>query len=184
VSLAEQNGREVQAAASAFAAEQRIKEICHVVRTAWVRLAGELYTFQADELFKDLGYVTFEEWLASPEIDLSRRWVYELVGIWRDLVVKKRVAPARLEELEPSKLQEVLPAVRRGSVVLEEALADVKALGRQDLRERYGARGAGVVQRGAITGPDPGTGYDAGREPVMVVCPTCGSRVREGDVHG
>jgi hypothetical protein len=183
MTLADTNGSQIQAAQAAFAAEQRIKDTIRTVRTAWVTLAGELYTFQDQALHKDLGYVTFEEWLASPEIDLSRRWVYELVGIWRDLVIKKQVTPARLEALEPSKLQEVLPAVRRGSVLLEEALADVEALGRQDLRERYGSRGAGTVQHGVVAGPDTSSGYDAGREPAMVACPTCGSRVREGDIR-
>jgi hypothetical protein len=47
------------------------------------------------------------------------------------------VPPAELLALEPSKLDVVLPAIESSKVTLDEALGDVAALSRSDLREKY-----------------------------------------------
>jgi hypothetical protein len=82
------------------------------------------------------------------------------------LVIQRGVDPKELENAEVSKVREVLPAIRKGTVTVEQALADVRVLGREDLRIRYSGAGAGLT-----------TGHGPGAHPGYAVCPTCGSRV-------
>lgn len=172
------------AARHAFEVEQRIKSVVLGMRVAWRHLAEDLYQFNQQRMWSDLGYGSFEEWLAGPEIDLQRRWVYELIAIWKELVIKAGADPEEIGKLEPSKLQELLPAVRRQQVTLERALADAGSLSRNDLRERYSLGGTSTTPTSNGSAPDDTTTYDAEAEPAYVRCPTCNSRVRAGDLRG
>lgn len=152
----------------AFAAEERIRTHVRAMRGLWVRLAEDLHKFQELEMWRDLGHTTFEQWLASPDIELERRWVYELIGMWRELVIKRHVDPASLEPVQVSKVREVLPAIRRGFVDIDDALADCETLGRDDLRAKYaGAGSQSPVGRQKL---------DATTEPEFALCHACGSR--------
>jgi hypothetical protein len=168
----------------AHEAQARIKKTMHLVRIAWARLAEELFKFSEQEMWRSLGYDSYEAWLADPEIDIERRWAFQLTAIWRELVIHRGADPRRLERAAPSKLQEILPAVRRNHVSLEEGLADAEQLSRSDLRERYGPRGGGSKASTEGARPDTSTRYDAESEPSMAICPTCGSRVREEKLRG
>lgn len=166
-------------ARAAYELEQRIRQTIGTQKMIWVDLAGDLYTFQTTRAHAQLGYETFEEWLASPDIDIKRRWVYELLSIWKHLVIDAGVAPERLKALEPSKVQDVMVAVRRQQVAVDRALADAEALSRNDLRQLYGPQGDSTTPTPAGAAPDDSTHYDAEAEPQWLRCPTCGSRVRE-----
>lgn len=162
-------GKAVQVNAAAEVAatvEARIREQVKVMRSGWMRLAEDLYRFHHLEMWRDLGYETFEVWLAGPDIGLSRRHVYGLVEAWRELVVNRGVAPKELERVTVGSVREVLPAVRLGLVDVGDALSDCEALGRMDLRERYVT----------ITGGG-GDRIDATREDTFERCPTCGTHV-------
>lgn len=163
--------REKLQANAAFEVEQRIRGNVRAMRGLWVRLAEDLFKFHDLEMWRDLGHSSFEEWLASPDIELERRWVYELVGMWRELVVKRHVDPAALEPVQVSKVREVLPAIRRGMVDVDDALADCETLGRDDLRTKYAATGAGTSGQ-----PGPNGALDAAAEPEFAICHACGSR--------
>ncbi|UTI65576.1 hypothetical protein NBH00_05045 [Paraconexibacter antarcticus] len=140
------------------------------VRRAWADLARDLYEFSDQAMWKTLGYDTFEEWLEGPDVSLDRRWVYQLIAQWRELVVNLGAEPSRLTAVEPSKVQEILPAVRRGQVSLEQALSDCEILSRADLRQRYGAG----AQNGT-SGEIHGTAYDPAAERQFAKCHACGS---------
>jgi hypothetical protein len=170
--------RQQQQASVAFQVEASIKRTAKFMRTAWAKLAEDLYRFHDLEMWRDLGHKSFEEWVADPEVGFEYRWVIELIALWRELVVTNGADPKEFDYLQPSKLQAVLPAVRRGYVKVDEALADVRALSRDDLRERYTPQG---TDRGR---PDTSTRYEATAEPAYCVCPTCGSRVKEEQLRG
>lgn len=159
-------------AGAAYEIENRIRNHVRAMRGLWVRLAEDLFKFHELEMWRDLGHNGFEEWLASPDIELERRWVYELIGMWRELVVKRNVDPAKLEPVQVSKVREVLPAIRRGRVDISDALADCETLARDDLRQKYAATGAGTS--GEPGGPNGQ--LDAGSEPTFAICHACGSR--------
>ena len=125
-------------AKKAHKVQKKIVVGCSAIRKVWVALAAYFYEFKEEEMWEDLGYGSFEEWLASPHISLSRSNVYTLIQAHAELVLERGVDPAQLEGLETSKIAQVLPALKRGDVELDAALADVEALSRADLREKYG----------------------------------------------
>jgi hypothetical protein len=172
------------AAEHAYNVECRIKATVRQMRQAWSELARDLYEFYSASLWRDLGHDSFEEWMAGPDIEVQRRWAYELISIYRELVVLREVRMSDLAEIEPSKLQEVLPAVRRDQVTVAEAMADAKSLSKNDIRERYRPGGAGTTPSANGSKPDVSTRYEALHEPAYVRCPTCGSRVREEEMSG
>jgi hypothetical protein len=102
-------------------------------------LAELLYDFYEAKGWEAFGVESFNEWIADPELGLPRRsYLYDLIAIWRELVVRRSVQPAGLVELDATKVAVVLPALRSGRVAWRDAKADCRALSRSDLREAYG----------------------------------------------
>lgn len=117
--------------------EQRIKDAMHTGRTAIWMLAEALYDFDEERGWSALGYESLSHWLADPDIAMTRTTYYRMIGQWRALVIEHQIDRERLEELDVSKVEIVLPAVRAGKKTLEEALDDATTMGRRDLREEY-----------------------------------------------
>lgn len=129
---------EERAAKRAFKAEEKIKKGLGAIKEVWIALAAYLHEFHAEKMWEHLGYDRFDDWLGAPEISLGRSQVYASIEAYEELVVKREVDPAVLADLETTKIGVVLPALRRGDVELETALADCEALSRSALREKYG----------------------------------------------
>jgi hypothetical protein len=167
-------------ARAAHEVAERITNNVQAMRTLWIVIAEDLFRFNELEMYRDLGYTSFEQWLAEPDVDLSRRTVYSLLEVWRELVINKGVKPDELKNVGWGKVQEVLPAVRRGQVTPQEALSDAETLTRGDLRERYRAPAPsnGDAPPAVPSGPDTSTTYEATDEPAFAICPSCGSRYR------
>jgi hypothetical protein len=163
------------AAEAAFQVETRIKESIRRMRALWVDLARDLFMFEQSRLWAELGHSSFGAWMADPDIGIEAGWGYHLTSIYRELVAKRGVDPERLKDIEPSKVQVVLPAVRRGHD-LEEALADAESLGRDDLRERYHGNASRRTAAGSM--PDSTTAYDSESERPLRHCSTCGQVIR------
>jgi hypothetical protein len=166
-------GPTTQAPASvkkAEATQEKIVKGCEAIRTVWIALAGHLHDFFAMKMWKELGYETFNDWLATPEIDLGRTQVYTLIEAYQELVIERGVDAEELVGLDVTKIAVVLPAIRSGEVSLDDALADCKVLSRSDLREKYGQQL-----------PDKsGEGAGAGGKRELVQCADCG-KMREAD---
>lgn len=129
---------EERAAKRAFKAEEKIKKGLGAIKEVWIALAAYLHEFHSEKMWEHLGYDRFDDWLGSPDISLGRSQVYASIEAYEELVVKREVDPAVLADLETTKIGVVLPALRRGDVDLETALADCEALSRSALREKYG----------------------------------------------
>lgn len=140
----------------AFELQASVVEQVANQRSSWVPLAGRLATFHAGKGWKSLGIESFNEWLAQPEISLSRGEVYSMMAAWRELVEARDVLPETLAGLDISKVAVVLPSVKRGEVDVDVALADCAALSRSDLRAEYIRSSEAEYQ----------------------VCESCGSRVK------
>lgn len=134
------------------------------INTAGMFLAGKLYEFVEGRMFEPLGYETQAEWLASPHIELKRTQVLLLTRVHRTLVVERNVRASELEGVSPDKLDLALDAIKAGAVPWQDALADAKALGYRDMRERYRSG-------------DPNAPLDAEVEPERKQCPTCNTWV-------
>lgn len=140
--------------------EREIQIGCAFIRQAWVLLAERLYEFHRDDAWQVLGYDSFNEWLASPEIDLGYRQSMRLIESYREMVVERGISSGLLELADVTKVAVVLPAVKRGDVTAEDALADAQSLSRSDLEDKY-------------RHSDPNAPLDPGAEE-WHDCPDCG----------
>jgi hypothetical protein len=161
-------------AQAAFDVDQRIRHTLRDMRRMWMELARDLYFFTEAEMWRSLGHPSMESYLAQPEIGLDRRWVYNLKSIYSQLVIDRGIPETDLALLQPSKITQVLPAIRRGLVETDEALSDAESLSKEDLRVRYTFL-MGSAQRG-LERPHREAGWDATDEPAWAICPHCGSR--------
>lgn len=141
--------------------ERRILGLARRVNASAWEMAALLYEWHEHQMWRLAGYETLNEFLAQPELGLSRTQFFRLTRLWRDLAVVKRVPTSVLAELDPSKAELVAPKIMRGEVDTEEAFADARVLGVRDLRERYG--------------PEPDV------VPEKVKCEACGSWYRPGE---
>jgi hypothetical protein len=164
-----------QLANAAHEMDQEIREIKRQMKGLWVALAEKLYHFRAGEMWKEIGYPTLQSWLDDPEVDVERRWMYKVTDAYYFLVLEWGVPRDRVEQLRISKVNEVLPAVRRGQVQLEAALSDVESLSRADLEIQY--RGLHSSDPGSAVAATS-TVIETDQEPAWATCPTCGSTYR------
>lgn len=121
----------------AFNLQTQVVERVAVGRSSWVALASCLAGFHAGKGWLALGIESFNEWMAQPEISLSRAEAYAMIAAWRELAVERDVPVERLAALDVSKLAVVLPAIKDGRADVEDALSDCASLSRSDLRAEY-----------------------------------------------
>lgn len=140
--------------------EREIAIGCAFIRQAWVILASRLYEFHDDRAWEVLGHDSFGEWLAGPDVDIGYRQAMRLIEAYREMTVERGISAEKLELADVTKVAVVLPAVRRGDVSAEDALADAQTLSRSDLAEKYGG--------------NPNARLDAESEPELHACPECG----------
>lgn len=146
--------------ASAFDLEAQVLADLATARTHWVPLAVSLHAFHSREAWRARGAQSFNEWLAAPEVGIGYRTAKDMIDAVQELAVNRAVALGELALTDASKIAVVLPALRAGSVGVERALADCRALTRADLRDLY---------RG-----ERDDALDAEREPAACVCGACG----------
>jgi hypothetical protein len=172
--------------------EQQIIACARGVALSTWGLAESLYRFHESAAWGLLGYESLGEFLAQPELGMSRTHFFRLTKLWRDLVVVREIEPAKLLQIEPMKLNEVVPAIMRGQVSVDDALSDAQALGARDLRKKYGNQDQadqtpGLQRREGAPSDLDDEPLEATREPVLVQCDLCRSWVPPerltGDPH-
>jgi hypothetical protein len=124
-------------AEACYGIEQRIKQSIRTGREATWQLAQALYEFDEESGWLALGYEDLTHWLAEPDIGMKRSHYYRFITTWRELVVRRQVTAEQLMSLDVSKVDIVLPALKRGDVKLNKALDDAEQLGQRDLRDIY-----------------------------------------------
>lgn len=134
VELVKQDAAEV---ADARAVANAIKAALADGREALWRLAEALHAFDEMRGWRDLGYRTLSEWLADADVAITRGTYYRLVKSWRKLVVERKVDADRVRLLDQSKVAIVVDRIAGNEVKVDDAFADVAALGTQDLRAKY-----------------------------------------------
>jgi hypothetical protein len=156
---------------AAFNSERAIKEAAQHVHEAWWELSEHLYAFHEAGYWSALGYDSLDEFLAQPDLGISRSQFFKMTKTWRDLVVVKKLPASDLKEIEPTKVREVVPAIMRGDVSPEDALDDAKGLSFRDVVRKYRPEEQGKHGQKA----DDSTPLDASSEPQAVQCNVCGS---------
>lgn len=131
--------------------------------------AEACWELSREQRWVDLGFSSLNEFLAQPELCMSRTEFFNLATIWEQYVLEGGIPRERLSAAGHSKLAIPLPAIGRGDVEIGEAFSDVESLGARDLREKYRAgRDEGS--------PNVGT---EGPVPVVGECAHCG--LHQGD---
>jgi hypothetical protein len=158
---------------TAFTDQQTIKDGLQEARGGLWKVAEALYHFAETSGWLALGYDTVGEWLADPDITLTRATYYRCVEAWRELHVIRQVDAQTLVTLDLTKTNITLPALKEGRATLEDALSDIEVLGARDLREKYTSPvGPGATLR---TGYEPtgdgleGEVVDDVEPPIMVM---------------
>jgi len=100
------------------------------------RLAKALYEFREERGWQKLNYDSLNQYLADPELGIKRATFFRLTGLWHELVVIRAVPALGLADIDTSKADMVLPAVKAGKP-LQDALSDAKVLSYADLRVKY-----------------------------------------------
>jgi hypothetical protein len=158
----------------AFDLERKIvSSVTKLTQDAW-ELAALLYEFQEMRGWTLLGHETIYDWLGQPEVGLKRTEFESKVRMFRDLVIVKQVPAESLSGVEPSKALEILPAVMKGDVEVDDALDAAKTLSKSDLRERFST--PRINDHGQAA--DGSTPLAPERE-TLAKCPMCESMVPE-----
>lgn len=160
---------------AAFRLEQRIITNTQRASKATWALAKDLYDLHETGAWALLGYETLNEFLARPELGISRSSFFRMTKSWRDLVVVRQIPRQTVEALDPSKVQEVIPAIMRGQVAPETALADAAEMGKGDLRIKYrkGDPDQGIAPSGIPPSKRDDDGDGDLDRTMRVKCPTC-----------
>ena len=106
-------------------------------RAAMWDVAEACFELNEENGWTALGYDTLGEYLADPEVSMTKTVFYRMVSAYRETVIRRAIPKTTMQEIDYSKVEVVMGKVRKGEVDVEEALDDAKALGWRDLREQY-----------------------------------------------
>lgn len=100
-----------------------------------LRLASLLITSHDNKYYETLGYSTWEEYLGTPEISMSRFFAFKLMKVYEIWVDKFNVSPAKLDiDIEKLYLTSIMATTENYEEVLEQA----RNLSRSDVRQLKG----------------------------------------------
>ncbi|MCD6429384.1 hypothetical protein J7L09_01680 [bacterium] len=115
----------------AFELHQKIKKIKDNIAVSYIYLAKYLKEIKEKKLYKYLSYNSFEEYLSSPELQISHTKAYDLIRIYTKYCEEFGVP---LEEMTAhwTVIRETLPVVTKENY--EEWLHRARELSRSDLK--------------------------------------------------
>lgn len=116
----------------AFASHKRIVELIQGIQANFLLLGKEIYENVKFKFYEKMDYETAEDYFASPEIDLSRSWMYALMRMHELYVLKLEISHQELLEIGSKKLN--LIASKINDENKDELLADAKMLSFEDLK--------------------------------------------------
>lgn len=126
-------------AAEAFTAHQLIVGGQQMARAGLDAICRGCHEMRDSRGWLALGYETLSEYLAQPDVELSKSEFERAADIWQTYVLDGGAAPELLHGAGPSKLEVPLHALKQGVVTVEQAAADAESMTRKDLREHYRA---------------------------------------------
>jgi len=121
----------------AFTLEQKLKAALRITRRSLIDVAEACYGISRNHAYEALGYDTLAEFLAQPEIGMSRSEFFTAAKVHEVFVLEHGIDPERLADASLTKLDVVLPKVAAGEVEAEQALGDAATQGLRDLRDGY-----------------------------------------------
>ena len=94
----------------------RIRGIRAYVDELGLEMGKELHIFQREEQYKELGYFSFNAFLADPDVSIRRRTAYRLMRNYRKYVLELSVPMKALVPVGTSKLDAMVPYVDDGNI--------------------------------------------------------------------
>lgn len=125
---------------------------------SWMRLGQHLSSFKANEYWRDLGYTTFDDFMA----ELSKKYHRGRTQLWSYLGVAEKLLPTisatTLEEIGISKAMELKRAMKKsGTDKLPDTVVDAARQRSVTTKELRGIVGTAM---NVDTAPDPGSWFD------------------------
>lgn len=113
---------------------QEIIRCKEVLTEGFLYLGQKLCECQKERLYLQLGYETFEEYLADPEIQvfIKRAWIYELMKAYRVFIQQHNIDIEMLKQIGITKLTVIAPIVNKENA--DELLEQAKTLTVSDLQ--------------------------------------------------
>jgi hypothetical protein len=164
------------AAKAAHEAHEKVMQGLRAVRLGLAAAAEGCHDLHRSEGWRALGCETLAEYLAAPEVTLSRPKFYALSEIWARYVEAGGIDPSLLGGADRTKLEVPLPALGQGLVTAEQAVADATSMAREDLRARYDE----IL--GKVVADDPDGGPSRRRDPREATPDMVDRAVRAGQV--
>ena len=155
-------------AEKAFKLHQQLIQLGHSVQKAFILIGKNLYEIQDNDLFKflgDGGYETFNSYLASPELEISRRQAFYLIKVYRIYCKQFGLRVEQMEGAKLSALKATLPVVTDKNY--EEWLEKTKVLSLSDVKAEV---------RREQSGQDPMTCSHNWEKKIFFQCSECGER--------
>lgn len=117
---------------TAFERHSKIIELRNRAVITFLELGEHLYWFEKEKQYEDIGYKTFEVYLADPDIDISRTTAFKLKGVYETFILELKVPPAGLLPAGYDKLDTIRPYITEENA--DEWIYKAAALSRIDLR--------------------------------------------------
>jgi len=115
----------------AFKLDQQLKHLKRTVEASGLVMGKILYEIQEDRLYEVLGYDTFEQYLADPELSFKRSTAYNLKKIYKQWVLEYGYS---IDELQDVGYDRLLKAGKMATKkTADEWLEKAKSLSRTDL---------------------------------------------------
>ena len=141
---------------------QTVIDLKKEIESNFIKLGGYLKLIRDEKLFKEKGCITFEEYIAMPELAFDRSTVYAIIGVYEDFFVSNQSdeKAEELMEIGYSKLNRIRQF--KDQEDFEEWVYKAKTLSLSDL----GAEIKEVKNEKTESKP--------ARKTKEVVCPKCG----------
>ena len=123
----------------AHSLHSEIIQLRDAVETGCWYLGVRLKKMKDSASYKSLGFETFNEYIASPDVGIGHSTVYKFIAIVGH-AERLELEPSSVEDIDKDRLQIVLPGATKEDV--DDRLADARTLSRSDLRGIYSGRDA------------------------------------------
>ena len=110
-----------------------IKSLKVDLNLRWLKMAELLFENKKRRYFEILNYDTFEAYIAQEELGFTRRGVYRIMGIYKDLVLDRKVPLGHIADIDAHKLDMIRPQLPTGDI--DDLITKARTLSRSDLKE-------------------------------------------------
>lgn len=144
-----------------FTIHQRIVNSKNIIEKEFYKVGAYLKLVRDRELYKQLGYETFNEYIAQPELQFQRSMVYSLIGVFTDFIEGGKFRSSDIESIPYYSLDRIRQF--KDNENIKEWIAKARELSLSDLGKEI------RIERG-----EKEEVYIPEKKVENIVCPYCG----------